>query len=111
VVDSAVLGEVLEARTIAVPRRVIRAGLSAAWLAHLVPTDPRLLDLALDLPLLDTTRARDELGWTARRSSVDALRELVLGVAAGAGGATAPLAPDSAGGRAGEVATGVGHRP
>ncbi len=111
VVDAGVLAEVLETRTVEVPRRVARLGLAAAWFAHLVPTDPNLMDLALDLPQLDTTRARDELGWAPRHTAVDALRELVTAMAAGAGGTTPPLAPDSPAGRAGEIATGVGERP
>jgi hypothetical protein len=81
-----------------------------------VPGSPRahasrLLDLALDLPTLDASRARDELGWTPRRTAVEALREMLFGLAAGAGGTTVPLAPDSLAGRLGEVGTGVGERP
>jgi nucleoside-diphosphate-sugar epimerase len=111
VVDAEVLAEVLEARTVEVPRALARAAVSAAFLAHVVPTDPRLLDLALDLPTLDTTRAREELGWTPHRTGVEALREMLFGLAAGAGGSTVPLEPDSVAGRLGEVATGVGEQP
>jgi UDP-glucose 4-epimerase len=111
VVDHEVLAEVLGTRVVPVPRRLVRAGLAAAWLAHLVPTDPNLLDLALDLPLLDTTRAHEVLGWRPRRSATDALRELVTGMAAGAGGTTPPLAPDTVAGRLGELSSGMGERP
>lgn len=111
VIDARVLGEVLGARPVEVPPAVVRAALAGAWWAHLVPTDPALLDLVLALPLLDTRRARDELGWRPRRSGVDALGELVAGVAGGAGGATPPLAPDSGRARLDEVARGVGVRP
>lgn len=111
IVDHGVLAEVLDTRVVPISRRLVRAGLSAAWLAHLVPTDPNLLDLALELPALDTTRAREVLGWSPRHSAVDALRELVTGMAAGAGGTTPPLAPDSATSRLGEIASGIGERP
>lgn len=111
VVDADLLARVLETRTATVPRALARAAVTAAWLAHLVPTDPRLLDLALDLPTLDTSRARDELGWAPRHTAEEALRELLFGLASGAGGTTAPLAPDSVAGRVGEVASGVGERP
>ena len=111
VVDARVLAEILETRTVEVPRSLVRAAVSAGFLAHLVPTDPRLLDLALDLPMLDASRARDELGWTPRHTAVEALREMLFGLAAGAGGTTVPLAPDSLAGRLGEVGTGVGERP
>jgi nucleoside-diphosphate-sugar epimerase len=110
VVDAAVLADLLRTHVVTVPRAAVRAALSAAWLAHLVPTDPRLLDLFLDLPLLDSSRARAELGWVPRHSAVDALREALTGMAAGAGGPTPPLTPDSLAGRAHEVSTGVGER-
>ena len=111
VVDVHVLAEILETRVVEVPRRLARAAMSAGFVAHLVPTDPDLLDLALNLPTLDASRARQELGWTPRHTGVEALREMLTGVAAGAGGTTAPLAPDSLGGRLGEVGTGIGERP
>lgn len=111
VVDATVLGEVFEARPVEVPRRAVRAALSVAWGAHLVPTDPRLLDLALDLPQLATDRARAELSWRPRYTAVDALRELALGMAAGAGAPTAPLASDSPSRRLAELASGLGRRP
>src|SRR5207253_4367519 len=75
VVDASVLGEVLRARTIPVPRRAVRAAVAAAWRLHLVPADAALLDLVLSLPLMDSSRARRELGWSPRRTSADALRE------------------------------------
>jgi len=105
------LAQVLGARYVAVPRPLVRGALAAAWLAHLVPADPRLLDLVLGLPLLDTSRARTELGWKPKWSGMEALRELLEGLADGAGGSSAPLAPDSPEGRLHEVATGVGERP
>jgi UDP-glucose 4-epimerase len=43
-------------------------------------------------------------------SSVDALREVLEGMAEGAGAQTPPLAPDSLAGRLQEGATGVGER-
>jgi nucleoside-diphosphate-sugar epimerase len=111
VIDADVLAEVLGTRCVEVPRAVVRAGLAGAWHAHLVPTEPALLDLVLEIPELDVARARDVLGWTPRHSATDALREAVAGMAAGAGGDTAALRPDSLAGRAREVVGGVGERP
>ena len=102
---------VLGARYLPVPRSLVRGALAAGWHAHLVPADPRLLDLVLGLPLLDTSRAADVLGWKPKWSGVQALREMVEGLADGAGGSTEPLAPDSLSGRRHEVATGIGERP
>lgn len=105
------IAEVLGARYVPVPRAVVRAALAAAWHARLVPADPKLLDLVLGLPLLDTARAHSELGWKPRWSGTKALREMVEGLASGAGGPTPPLAPDSPEGRRHEIATGIGKRP
>jgi UDP-glucose 4-epimerase len=104
VIDGARVAAVTGARLVEVPPALVRSGLSAAWHLRLVPADPRLFDLALGLPLLDTARARDELGWRPRTSSVDALRDAVGGMAEGTGEPTPPLEGDSPSRRAGEVA-------
>jgi nucleoside-diphosphate-sugar epimerase len=109
-IDVPTLGEVLGSRAVAVPGGVVRAAAAAAWHLHLAPADPTLVDLALGIPLLDTTRARTVLGWTPTRSGTEALREMLDGFADGAGGGSAPLAPDTVHGRVEELATGVGER-
>lgn len=111
VLDGPALAGVLGARYVPVPRLLVRGALAAAWHAHLLPADPKLFDLVLGLPLLDTTRARTLLGWNPRWSGADALSEMLHGLAGGAGGPTPPLAGDSAAGRLHEVATGIGERP
>jgi hypothetical protein len=60
---------------------------------------------------MDTTRAREELGWRAHRSSEDALLELLEGLRQGEGFGTPPL-DRGAGGvlRLREIATGLGAR-
>jgi nucleoside-diphosphate-sugar epimerase len=108
-IDGRTLAELLDTRLVEVPRPLFRAGLAAAWRAHLVPTDPALLDLVLELPLLDTTRARTELGWRPLHSGTDAVRSALAGIAAGSGGTTPPLVPDDAGHRLDELTTGVGE--
>ena len=93
--------------TVVVVLRAVRAGLALAWLLHLVPAEPAVLDLALSLPVMDTTRARTELGWVPRHSSVDAMQEMLEGLREGAGLATPPLrAGRAAGRRGGELSTG-----
>jgi hypothetical protein len=65
--------------------------------------------MALQVPLLDATRAREELGWTPRHTSGEALLELIEGMHDSAGEPTPPLAPDTSGRfRAREYVTGVG---
>ena len=109
VIDAAALGEVVRARPVPIPRPLARAAVATGWHLRLVPADPRLLDLVLSLPLLDTTRARTELGWQPARSGTDALREALDAMAGGTGGRTPPLSPDSPAARAEELATGVGR--
>ena len=112
VVDPERLAELLEARTVRLPTPALRAALAAAWRLHLVPASPYLFDAVLRLPIMDTTRARAELGWSPRHGSLDALREFLEGLRAGAGMDTPPLSPRSGGRlRARELRTGVGRQP
>ena len=63
------------------------------WHARAVPVGPGWLDMALAAPLLDTSRAERELDWRPTRSGIDTVRELVAGIASGAGTASPPLRP------------------
>ena len=98
----------LGARTLTIHPRVARALAAATWRARLQPTSPDWLDLALGAPLLDCTRARDELGWAPQRDGLETIRELLEGLADRAGAATPPL---RRGRRAAELAAGVGGKP
>jgi nucleoside-diphosphate-sugar epimerase len=111
VLDAAALGELLGARPVRVPYRAARAAVTALWRLHLVPASPFLLDLVLSLPLMDTTRAREELGWQPTVDAPDALAEVLDAMGRGEGGPTPQLASDAGGpGRVREVVTGVGGR-
>ena len=92
VLDPDELGRILGARQVPVPAKVLRAFADASWRAHLQPTPPGWVDLAIGAPVLDTTRARNELGWQPTRTSGDALRELLEGLADRASGPTPALA-------------------
>jgi UDP-glucose 4-epimerase len=110
VLDSRELARALHARAVPVPPRVLRAAAALTWKAHLQPTPPGWLDLALGVPIMDARRARDVLGWTPRRSATDAFLELVEGLREGAGYDTPPLHPRAGGRLRGrELLTGVGH--
>jgi UDP-glucose 4-epimerase len=111
VLDPAELARLLGARTIPVPGGVLRGLAAATWKLRLQPTPPGWVDLALGVPLLDTTRARSELGWEPRYGAGEALLELLDGLRDRAGAPTPPLDPASGGpARAKELATGVGAR-
>ncbi|WAC55553.1 NAD-dependent epimerase/dehydratase family protein [Gordonia sp. SL306] len=108
-VDSDFLAQYCAARTISVSPRLLTTALGIAWRSRLVPATPGLFDTVMHLPLLDSTRAREELSWEPRDPRA-VLDEFVDGLRAGAGDATPPLAPDSARRRLHEVHTGVGER-
>jgi UDP-glucose 4-epimerase len=61
-----VLAEVLDAWAVHVPAPLLHAVLTATWRMHLQPLEPGWFDLAMTVPLLDTSRARQELGWQPR---------------------------------------------
>jgi UDP-glucose 4-epimerase len=111
VLDPDVLGEALGARPIRVPAGLLRALADLTWRLRLQPTPAGWVDMALAVPILDTSRARHELGWQPTHSSVDALLELIAGMHDGAGLETPPLDPATSGpSRVREFLTGVGQR-
>jgi UDP-glucose 4-epimerase len=108
VLDPEELGRIFGARPVRLPAGAARGLTSLTWRLHLQPTPPGWLDLALGVPILDTTRAREQLGWAPTRSADEALRELLEGLRQGAGLETPPLTAEKS--RAEEVLTGVGKR-
>ncbi len=82
------------ARAVWFPFGVLRALASLSWRFGLQRADPGWLDIAAATPVMSTERARRELGWSPRHSSVDALAELVDAMADGRHiDASAPLSP------------------
>jgi nucleoside-diphosphate-sugar epimerase len=109
VLDPDRLSALFGARKVRVPARVLRAAADLSWRLRLQPTPKGWLDMALGVPLMDTRRVREELGWTARRSAEDALIELLAGMRDRAGEETPPLAPRAGGPlRVREFLTGLG---
>ena len=111
VIDPGELARALDARGVPVPGRVLRAAAAATFRLRLQPSEPGWVDMALNAPVMDCTRAREELGWRPEHTSVDALRELIDGIRDSAGIDTPPLARRSGGPlRIREFLTGVGAR-
>jgi nucleoside-diphosphate-sugar epimerase len=105
------LGRLLGARPVPVPARVLRTAADLTWKLRLQPSEPGWLDMGLCVPVMDTTRARNELGWEPAHSASDALLELLDGMREGAGAPTPPLDPRAGGPfRREEIAKGVGAR-
>ncbi len=112
VIGAAELAQLLHARPVRVSPALLRGAAAATFALRLQPAEPGWIDMALGVPLMSTERARAELGWSARRSSVQALGELVAGMRDGAEDQTAPLARATSGpARIREFLTGLGARP
>ncbi|ADD42450.1 NAD-dependent epimerase/dehydratase family protein [Stackebrandtia nassauensis] len=109
-VTSEMIAELLRARRFGLPTKAARTALAAAWRLHAVPASPGLFDALCRLPVMDTTRIREELGWQPGYTAMETMRELFDGLRDGAGFATPPLRPRVPGGRLGELRTGVGQR-
>lgn len=112
VIDPPALAELLGARLVPVSGWALRSAAAVAWHLRLIPASPGLVDLVLRMPIMDVTRARDELGWRPRHTALDALRELLEGLRTSAGMDTPPLSPETGGpARPGEVRAGAGTWP
>jgi UDP-glucose 4-epimerase len=98
------LAALFGARRVRVPRRVARAATSVAFATRLAPVGTGWFDLAFASPLLDASRAARELGWVPTWSAHDALRDVLAGLADGAGEGSPPLEGDAHRSRLGELA-------
>ena len=111
VIDPKVLAELFGARLVPVSAKLVRSFTHWTWRAHLHPTPEGWLDLALQSPLLDTKRARTDLGWEPRFTSTYALLDLMEGIRTNYGVDTPPLHPKTGGSlRWKEIAKGVGAK-
>ncbi len=81
VVGPADVAAVLGGRPLPLRTAPVRALVALAWRLRLVAVDPGWVDIAVSVPLMDVSRAREELGWRPRHDARSALREAVEGVA------------------------------
>lgn len=78
VLDAQTMGQLLGARRyLELPMPVFRAAAALTYAARLQPTDPGWLDMAANVPVMDTTAIREAVGWTETSSSQWAVRELL----------------------------------
>jgi UDP-glucose 4-epimerase len=106
------LADVLRARRLRLPGQALRGAAAVTFALRLQPTEPGWVDMAFAVPLLDSARARQELGWQPARTATEALAELIEGMRAGTDYATPPLSSETSGPlRIQELRTGVGARP
>lgn len=111
VLDPPMLAEMFGARLVPVSQGLVRGFTHWTWKARLQPTPEGWVDLALQTPLLDTKRARADLGWEPRYTSEQALLDLMTGMRTNYGIDTPPMHPRAGGPfRSKEIATGIGGR-
>jgi nucleoside-diphosphate-sugar epimerase len=111
VLDGDELGRTLGARPLPVHPGLLRAAADLTWRLRLQPSPSGWVDMALGVPIMSTARARDELGWSPRHSSRDALLELLAGLRDDAGADTPRLSPRAGGRfRTGEVRSRIGAK-
>jgi nucleoside-diphosphate-sugar epimerase len=107
VLDAESLAARFGGAAVPVPPGLLQAAATVTWHARLQPTEPGWVGLATRSPLMSWRRAESGLGWRPRVSALDALAELIDGMAHRAGAATAPLRPrPDAGARLGALFAG-----
>lgn len=69
------------ARAVPVPVGLVRSLVGVLWRLRALHMSPGWFDVGTRAPLIDTSRAREELGWTPRVSSTACAREQIAGIA------------------------------
>jgi nucleoside-diphosphate-sugar epimerase len=111
VLDPDRLAELLHARKLPVPQRLLRIAAGATWRLRLQPSPEGWVDMALAAPVMSTQRIRSELGWEPRKTADETLLELLSGMRRHDGENTPPLRSDGSGPlRIREFLTGIGGR-
>ncbi|KNC18434.1 epimerase [Arthrobacter sp. RIT-PI-e] len=77
-------------RVLTIPVAPLRALVAVSWSLGIQRTDPGWIDMAALSPVMDTTRARTELGWEARHSSRGAMAAVLSGLRSGRGRSGSP---------------------
>ncbi|MCU1404821.1 MAG: epimerase [Glaciihabitans sp.] len=81
VLNPANIAETFGARsTIPIRAVVVRWAMAVSWHLRIQATDPGWLDIALNVPVMSTERARRILDWEPQVSSTDALAEILDGL-------------------------------
>ncbi|MEU8080414.1 NAD-dependent epimerase/dehydratase family protein [Catellatospora citrea] len=91
VLDAASVGARFHGLAVPVPPALLHAATALTWTARLQPTEPGWIRLAANCPLMSCHRAETELGWQPRTDALDALAELLDGMAHGTGDGSPPL--------------------
>lgn len=80
-------------RYVELPPAMVRAAVAAAYKTGAVAADPGWIDMAMQVPMMNNTRALTELEWQPTHSAADALQELLAALRTGEGEDSPPLRP------------------
>lgn len=97
------IADALGAPLVHVPSGVLRYAVSAGWNLRLQQLDTGWVDMAFALPLLDSTRARTELGWLPTTDAAGVIREVIEGMRTAAAGPTEALRRRTVSGTVGDA--------
>ena len=89
--DGPALADLVGGRHVEVNGAMMRRAVTFAHRLGILAVTPGWYDVATNTPLMDTSKARRELGWNPSWSSVDAASELIDGLADGAVGTSAAM--------------------
>jgi nucleoside-diphosphate-sugar epimerase len=89
------IADAFGARHVQVPTAALRTAAALTWHARLQQVDPGWIDLARHAPVLDTGRARRELGWTPTAAAAEVLTDVVSGMSDADAETTPVLRPRS----------------
>lgn len=81
----------LGTRLLHVPFALLRAAADLSWRARVQPVDAGWVALAQKVPLLDSSRAAEVLGWRPTRTAQEVVEEVVDGMRSAAAGTSPPL--------------------
>jgi nucleoside-diphosphate-sugar epimerase len=99
ILTPAMLARLLGGRHLPVSRGALRRLAGATWRTRLQQLDPSWVDLLVDTPMLDCSRARTELGWRPRHDARLTVAATRRAVAAGVGTESPRLRPLGRSGR------------
>ena len=94
ILDGPTVANLAGARLLELPYPLVRLAADASWLLRLQPTPAGWVDMGTSVPMLSTSRAREELDWEPRHDARETFVELLEGIAEGAGEPTPPLTAD-----------------
>lgn len=92
-IASALAGPDAEGKNITLPFSPLKTLIRAAHRARLLPMDEGWLLMARSAPIMDTSRAREELRWEPTSTAAAALQELIEAMSSGEGNSSLPLQP------------------